>query len=190
MLSFFGCNKKNKSKRNKEKTVESQIDKKTEELPFFGTITLSNARYYEVDDIKINKNEVSIDLNFEGNKINSKTLKSIRNILVNIEKVEKKIKKQIWQYVGQEGIVKEYLKFHIEQIDSQTLNNYLKDTDQNLTTELQLLSKIKLKRIGFFPDSPNFTVVLDYRVLSELSDEILVVILDKNGEIEKITIES
>jgi hypothetical protein len=190
MLSFFGCNKKNKSKQNRENSIESQIDKKTEDLPFFGTITLSNARDYEVDDIKINDNSTSIDLNFEGDEINPKSLKSVRNILDNIEDIEKMVKNEIRKYITQDGMVKEYFQYHIEEIDSQILKNYLKDTDQNLTTELQLLSKTKLKRLGFYPDSPKFFAVFDYRVLSEFSDDILVVCLNEKGEIEKITVES
>ena len=100
------------------------------------------------------------------------------------------IKKQILEYLDEDGVVKEYFKFHIDEIDSETLNDYIKDTDQNLSIELRLFSKTKLKRIGFYPDSPKSIAVFDYRVFSELSDEILVIVLDRNGEIEKITIES
>jgi len=190
MFSFFSCIKKNKSKSNDKNRTESRINKETEELPFFGTITLSNARDYEVDNIKINDNSVSIDLNFENDQISSKSLISVRNILNNIADIERKNKSQILEYIDEEGMVKEYFNFHVEEIDPQTLNDYLKDADQNLTTELQLLSKTKLKRIGFYPDSPKSIAVFDYRVLSELSDEILVVVLDENGEIKRITIES
>jgi len=185
MFSFLGCNKNKKSN-----TVNVEVKNKTEELPFFGTITLSNARDYEVDNVKINKNNVSIDLNFEGEEINPKTLNDIRNILTNIEDIENKVKNEIRKYIDQKGMVKEYFQFHIDEIDEQELKGYLKDTDQNLTTELQLFSKLELKRVGFFPDSPKFVAILDYRVASEFSDDILVVILNKEGEIEKITVES
>lgn len=47
---------------------------KTEELTYFGTITLSDVRDYQVENIKINDNNVSINLNFELDKINRKTL--------------------------------------------------------------------------------------------------------------------
>jgi len=190
MFSFFSCNKNNKSKSDGKNITENGINSKTEELPFFGTITLSNARDYEVDNIKINDNNVSIDLNFEGDKISPKSLKNVRNILTSIADIEKKIKNEILQYINEEGIVNFYYKYHIEEIDAQILNDYLRDTDQNLTTELQLLSKTKLKRIGFYPDSPKSFAVFDYRVLSEFSDQILVVVLDKNGGIERITMES
>ncbi len=190
MFSFFGFFKNSESKQKQENRLESKIDTKTEELPFFGTIIMSNAKDYEVEGININGNNVSIDLNFELDEITSKTLQSVRTILSNIENIEKDVKNQIRQYVDQPGMVNEYYKFHIEEIDSQTLHDYLQDTDQNLPTEFRLFSKTKLKRIGFFPDSVKFTVVFDYRVLNEYSDDILVVILDENGEIEKITVES
>lgn len=182
MFSFFNCNKK--SKKTSNAIVESET------LRFFGAITLSNARDYEVDNIKINDNIVSIDINFEEDKIHPKTIKSIRNILNNIEAIEKAIKEEIHAKVNQDGMVKEYFEFHAEEIDAQDLKMYLKDTDQNLTTELQLLSKLKLKRLGFFPDATNFFAIFDYRVASELSDDILVVCLNNKGEIIKFTVES
>ena len=190
MFSFFGCNKKNKSNSDEKSGIENHTNNETEELPFFGTITLSNARDYEVDNVKINDNSVSIDLNFDGDQISPKSLKSVRNVLKNIEVIENKIKNQILEYIDEEGMVKEYYKFHIEEIDEQVLSDYLKDADKSLTTELQLLNKTKLNRIGFYPDSSKSIVVLDYRVLSDFSDEILVVVLDEHGEIERITIES
>ena len=190
MFSFFSCNKKNKSNLNEKNEIESGTNNETEELPFFETITLSNARDYEVDNVKINDNNVSIDLNFELDKINPKSLKSVRNILSNIEDIENKIKKQLLEYIDDEGMVKEYYKFHIEEVDAQVLSDYLKGADQSQTTELQLFRKTKLKRIGFYPDSPKSIAVFDYRVLYDFSDEILVVVLDENGEIERITIES
>ena len=190
MFSFFSCNKNKKSKSNDKNITESGINSETELLPYFGEIKLSNVRDYEIEDIKINENSVSIDLNFEGDKIDPKSLRSVRNILDNISEIEKNIKNQMLEYIDEEGMVNEYFKFHIEEIDAQTLNDYLKDTDPKSTTKLQLLSKTKLKRIGFYPDSPKSIAVFDYRVLYEFSDEILVVVLDENGEIERITIES
>jgi hypothetical protein len=186
MFSFFSCNKNKKSETDKQNVIVN----KTEELPFLGTITLSNARDYEVDNVKINNNNVSIDLNFDGDEINPETLKNVRSILENIENIDKKIKKEFREYIEEEGMVREYFNFYIEGHEPQILRDYLKDTDQNLTTELQLLSITELNRIGFYPDSSKYIAVLDYRVLIEYSDQILVVLLNEKGEIEKITIES
>jgi hypothetical protein len=190
MFSFFGCNKKNKSNPNQKSGIESGTNNETEKLPFFGVIALSNARDYEVDNVKINNDDVSIDLNFEGDRISSKSLKSVRNILTNIEDIERKIKDEILEYIDEEGMVNFFYKYHIEEIDARILSEYLKDSDQNLTPELQLFHKTKLRRIGFYPDSPKAIAVFDYRVLSEFSDQILVVVLDENSEIVKITMES
>lgn len=172
MFSFFGC--KNK----------------TEELPYFGTITLSNARDYEVENIKINDNIISIDLNFELDKINRKALSNVRNILENLESIDKKNQNEFRNYITEDGMVREYFNFYIEGYDSQQLNDYLNDADQNLPIELQLLNAIKLKRVGIYPDSSNFFTVLDYKVFDKYSDQILVVVLNEKGEIKKITVES
>ena len=172
MFSLFSCNNK------------------TEELPYFGTITLSDARDYEVENIKINDNNVSIDLNFELDKINRKTLIGVRDILENLESIDKKNQNEFRNYISEDGMIREYFNFYIEGYESQQLNDYLKDADQNLPMELRLLNATKLKRVGIYPDSPNFFAVLDYRVLAEYSDQILVVILNEKGEIQKITVES
>ncbi len=184
MFSFFGCNPKQNQKN------KSKITNVTENLPFFGQISRSHGGYYEVENVKINDNIVSIDLNFEGDKINPKTLENVRMILNNIEIIDKKVKNIFRDYMDEKGMVSEYYKFHIEEIDNKTLEDFLKDTNQNLTKELQLLSKTKLTRIGLSPNSPKFLTVLDYRVSSELSADILVVFLNDKGGIERITIES
>ena len=172
MFSFFGCNNK------------------TEELPYFGTITLSNTRDYEVDNIKINDNNVSIDLNFELDKINRKTLSNVRSILENLESIDKQNQNKFRNYISEDGMVREYYNFYIEGYDSKQLNDYLKKADQNLPMELRLLNATKLKRVGIYPYSPSFFAVLDYKVFDEYSDQILVVVLNEKGEIEKITVES
>ncbi len=190
MFSFFGCNKKNKSNLNEKNGIESGTNNETEELPFFGTITLSNARDYEVDNVKINDNNVSIDLNFELEKINPKSLKSVRNILENLESIDRQNQNEFRNYISEDGMVREYFNFYIEGYDSQQLNDYLNNTDQNLPIELRLLNATKLKRVGIYPDSPSFFAVLDYKVFEEYSDQILVVVLNEKGKIEKITVES
>ncbi|MBW8244032.1 DUF2004 domain-containing protein [Muricauda oceani] len=172
MFSFFGC--KNK----------------TEELPYFGTITLSNARDYEIENIKINNNNVSIDLNFELDKINRKTLSNVRSILESLESIDKQNQNKFRNYISEDGMVQDYFNFYIQEYDFQQLNNYLNDADQSLLIELRLLNATKLKRVGIYPDSPSSFAVLDYKVFDEYSDQILVVVLNEKGEIEKITIES
>jgi len=187
MFSFFSCN--NKSKPDKQHKTTIEITNETVKLRFFEEIDLSNARDYEVD-IKLNDNDVSIDLNFEGDKIDPKTLIGIQNILANLEDFEKSLRKQIRENYDHNGIAKGYIDFHIEELDPKELKDYLKTSDPNLSVPLQLLSKTKLNRIGFYPEYPTFYAIFDYRVSSELSDDILVVWVNENGEIEKMGIES
>ncbi|MSS60775.1 DUF2004 domain-containing protein [Fusobacterium sp. FSA-380-WT-2B] len=48
---------------------------------------------------------------------------------------------------------------------------------------------IKLRRIGIYPEYEDYAI-WDYILDDEISDEILVIVTDKNGEIVDITWES
>ena len=47
------------------------------------------------------------------------------------------------------------------------------------TIEEQLLSKVYIRRIGFYPNDNRFAI-LDFHVNDEISDQILVVIIENN----------
>ena len=74
-------------------------------------------------------------------------------------------------------------------------NGTLDSCDKNLPIDRQILSALKLNRIGIYPEYENiedeeYYAIWDYILDDEISDQILVIVTDKNGEIVDITWES
>jgi hypothetical protein len=66
----------------------------------------------------------------------------------------------------------------------------LKHTDNSLSQSEQLLSILKLKRIGFYPEIENHYTIFDFVTDEDISQYLLVVKLNKEGELDHITMES
>ena len=87
------------------------------------------------------------------------------------------------------GDVKEYVDFHIEELDAATVEKVLAGTDTYESKEERLLSALKLKRIGFYPGEENYAV-WDYTIGREIADMLVVVNTDNAGKINYVTWES
>lgn len=102
-------------------------------------------------------------------------------------------KKVIDDYIVKEydsnGKVKEYIDFHIEELDKSSLDKILRKTDPNTTLEKRLLSVLTLERVGFYPGENDYAV-WDYTIGKNITDLLIVVVTDNNGNIKEITTET
>lgn len=159
-------------------------------LPHFDEIDLNQFEEYYNVDIEENGQNVNIDLNFEGTKIDAQLFDLIKTIIENIELEDSKNRTYItadFKY-GDGDTVKEYLEFHIEEL-AEELSEVVNFEDKSKSPEEQLMEKLKLDRIGFYPENESF-VVFDYIVDKELSDQIIVVNVDKEGKLLNLAWES
>jgi len=159
------------------------------ELIYFGKIDLTNLRDTYDGTVEFENFTVRLDLNFESKSIDQERLKPIANVLENLEKVVKEIRKYIVDDLkGGEDVI-EFTDFHFEELDEDELTNLLQNTDENLSKEEQLLSATNLNRIGFYPENEE-VCVFDIMLNEEISNYILVVNLDVNLNLSSITMES
>ena len=113
-----------------------------------------------------------------------------------METFKEKIDKEIIKDFENNGITKEWVDYHSEELmESIEENGTLDSCDKNLPIDRQILSALKLNRIGIYPEYENidgeeYYAIWDYILDDEISDEILVIVTDKNGEIVDITWES
>lgn len=163
-------------------------------LPHFEEIDLTQLNEYYNVEIEQKGHKIGIDLNFEGKKIETQLFDQIKSIIENIESEDLKNRAYITSDFNDENgdTVKEYLEFHIEEL-AEELSGIVNFEDKSNSPDEQLMEKLKLGRIGFYPDgkygSESF-VVFDYIVDRELSDQIIVVNIDKNGELINLAWES
>ena len=159
-------------------------------LPFFNELDSDNLTdYYEVD-VDIEQNKIQLDINFEETTIDPDKLFILKSYLDEPQFVINIAKKEIINDFANGEDVKEFLTFHIEELDQSDLDNLLKDTDKNLSLEEQILSMLRLRRIGFYPYEDDEFAILDFVLNEDISQYILVVKMNTNKTVDNITMES
>lgn len=161
------------------------------ELPYFGKLPTQNIEEYYVINFPYKEDFLQIDLNFDNRIIDIKILDKIKNFIERIDQFDKMNRTQIDKDYSENGEVKEFVNFHIEEIEDQLLEaNIISDSENK---ETQFLSKMKLVRIGLYPDrkyGSDYFAVFDYTVNRDLTNQLIVVKTDENGIFDHISWES
>lgn len=161
-------------------------------LPHFGNLSTENLKDYYDIDIDFNGTQIQIDLNFENDTIDTLTMDKIKNFIENIDKFDKLNKNYILNdYNDEDGeTVKLYLEHHLEEVGKEELSTLINFDDTITEPEKQLLEKLKLVRVGIYPhDEENFAI-FDYSIGREITQYLVVINTDENGELEYMTMES
>lgn len=163
-------------------------------LPYFEIIDITQLEEYYFVEIEQNGQKIGLDLNFEEEEVAVQVFDLIKVVLENIDSEDKKNRANIAAdyQKGKEGMVKEYLKFHIDEV-AEELAGIVDFEDKSRSFEEQLMRKLKLDRIGFYPDGKFGAepfVVFDYVVDRSFSDQIVVVNIDKERKLMHLAWES
>ncbi|REG88536.1 DUF2004 domain-containing protein [Flavobacterium aquicola] len=161
-------------------------------LPHFGKLPIGNLEEYYDVDIEFNGNEIQIDLNFEDKIIDTPTMDKVKNFIGNIDKFDKLNKTYIHSdYSDEDGdTVKFYLEHHLEEISKDEISTLINFDDSSTEPEQQLLTKLKLVRVGLYPHDEDNFAIFDYTIGRELTDYLVVIKTDENGELDYMTMES
>jgi len=161
-------------------------------LSHFGDIDPENLEEYYDVDIDFDGHKIQIDLNFEDIHIDSKRLDIAKRFIDNISEFDKQNKKYIEQdYADEDGdTVRTYVEHHLEDMDKDELSG-LVDFDNAVTSpEIQLMNSLRLKRVGLYPDEESHFAVFDYSIGRELTQYLVVINIDENGNLDYLTMES
>ncbi|MBW3524369.1 DUF2004 domain-containing protein [Chryseobacterium sp. NKUCC03_KSP] len=161
-------------------------------LQHFGTLSTKNLEEYYVVNIEFEGDEIEIDLNFEKKTIDTITMDKVKNFIENIEKYDKLNKTCILtDYNNEDGdIVKSYLEHHLEEVQKDALSNLITFDDNTTEPELQLLKNLKLVRVGLYPDNEDNFAIFDYSIGVEITNYVIVIYTDENGQLDYMTMES
>lgn len=161
-------------------------------LPHFGKLPTENLEEYYDVDIEFNGNEIQIDLNFEDKTIDTSTMDKVKNFIGNIDKFDKLNKTYIHNdYSDEDGdTVKFYLEHHLEEISKDEISILINFDDITTEPEQQLLTKLKLVRVGLYPHDEDNFAIFDYTIGCELTDYLVVIKTDENGQLDYMTMES
>lgn len=148
-----------------------------------------NTDYLETT-IEFQNREIELDINTDVVLGKDSWVKEYEEYISKLEIFKEKIDKEIVEDFENDGITKEWVDFHLEELgEAIEEERLLEECDKKLSLDRQVLSIIKLRRIGIYPEYEDYAI-WDYILDDEISDEILVIVTDKNGEIVDITWES
>lgn len=144
---------------------------------------------YAETTIILDGKEVELDLNCEEVIGSTDWIPEYEKYVVQLERIKKDILEYINNDFIEEGLTKEWITFHLEEIDEEYIDALLKNAEQFLNKEEQVLSLLRLRRIGLYPEYEGYAI-WDFVLDDEVSDEILTLQTDINGNILNIAWES
>ena len=162
------------------------------ELTYFGKIDIDHLEDSYDADMELEEQEISLSVFFDSKSISEVVLTDLENFLQNIEESNNASLEYILNdFNSESSITKDYIKYFIEDLEDEIAD--MIDFESTIKSpENQLLENLQLTNIALYPEISDEFAVLDYaiEIEDELSDDLLVVILDKSGKLIRITWES
>jgi len=161
-------------------------------LPYFKEINpVQLEESYDSKTI-FNGEEIRLDLNFKNKEINIALLDSLKNILENIKNHDTLNRWYIDIDYKENDYVKEFIELHFTEL-AEEMKTIIDFEDKTISKEKQFLKKMKLVRIGFYPDKKYDSIhfaVFDYMIDPNISDQIICIGLDEKGDLLNVSWES
>lgn len=161
-------------------------------LPHFGKLDLTNLdEYYDVE-IEFNGKEVDLDLNFGNKTVDPARMDIVKKFLDNLSEFDQKNKKYIDQDFEDEDrdTVTTYVEHHLEELNKDDLIKIINLDNEDVDHERQFINALHLVRVGFYPDGEDQFAIFDYSIGRDLTNYLVVIFTDENGEMDYITMES
>lgn len=162
------------------------MDKK--QITYFEDIDFDSDDFFTTE-ILLNNQPITIDLEFYNGLPQYDWVRAYESYIEKIEDYKTKIDKAIVKDLKDEETTFEYVEHHLEELDEQTIEKLIKDTDVDKSLAERLLSVLKLERIGFHFDEEEFAV-WDYTFGYDITNYVLVAYTDKNGKLIDLGIDS
>lgn len=162
---------------------------------YFGEIDATNLEECYESEIKLNNTDVEIDIWFEEeDKIDETTIKKADLFLDKIISYQQIAQNTLDEDIKNNNVVKEYLEFHLEELDASELSKFNVDTSDDIEKQMkQLYQKIKLVRVGLYPTYAfgcEEFAVFDFTLSRDITDQLLVVKTSDKGDVLELTTES
>ncbi len=159
------------------------------DITYLGEVEINSPQETTEGMVNIDNHQIELDLNFYDGVPGHDWVAEYENYIKDLEQHKADVEAAIRADYEEGGDVKEYVDFHIEELDAATVEKILAATDASESKEERLLSALKLVRIGFYPGNENYAV-WDYTIGREITDMLVVVNTDNTGKINYVTWEN
>ena len=160
-------------------------------LPSFGRLDPNSLEEYYEAALTFNNRQIQLDLNFEKIKIEPARLEMVNHFIENIRIYDLNNKGYLNEdYMANGDAVQPYLQHHLEELGKEELSELIDVSGKSSEHEKQLLKKLQLIRVGIYPDNATIFAAFDYSIGKDITDQMLVIFTDENGNLDNIAIES
>ncbi len=159
------------------------------DITYFGEVEISSPQVTTEGTVTIDSRQVELNLNFYDGVPGHDWVEEYENYVKELSQHKAVVEAAIRADYEEGGDVKEYIDFHLEELDAAIVEKILAGTDASESKEERLLSALKLVRIGFYPGNENYAV-WDYTIGREIADMLVVVNTDSTGKINYVTWEN
>ncbi len=161
-------------------------------LPHFGEISPENLEEYYCTNIDFQGSTIQVDLNFINKSIDTSMLITIKNFIEKIESFAQQNQQYIQEdYNNESGeTVKLYVEHHLTELSQEELSALVNFDDKATDPEIQLLAKLKLVRVGMYPDRAGNFAIFDYSIGKNITNYLVVINTNESGKLGYMTMES
>ncbi|EAG9322298.1 DUF2004 domain-containing protein [Listeria monocytogenes] len=140
--------------------------------------------------IPLDGKEVKINYNISEKLTSEDYFKDIVTLTDQIPELYQKAKETILAQFDENDTLTIYFEFHVDELPEDILEVTECETIENVTKEI-LVDKLVLSSVWFSETTNNnVDLTFDFKLLPEISDELLVVRFNDKGEITELTHES
>lgn len=158
-------------------------------ITYFGEIEISSPEKRNEGKVSIDNCLIELDLNFYNGVPKHDWVKEYEDYILNLLQHKNTVEAAFMTDYEDGEETKEYVDFHLEELDASEIDKVLADTDASKSKEERLLSSLKLVRVGFYPCEENYAV-WDYTIGRDITDQLVVVNTDNKGKIRYVTMEN
>lgn len=158
-------------------------------LTYFGEVEINSPEEYIEGKVLIDNRLVKLDLNFYDGVPKRNWVEEYEEYILHFLQHKKNVETAFMTDYEDGEETKEYVDFHLEELDSSEIDKILENTNASKSKEERLLSALQLVRVGFYPGGENYAV-WDYTIGRDITDQLVVVNTDNKGEIRYVTMES
>lgn len=157
----------------------------------FGEIDFTKAEEeYTIFDHELNGSKIWFDLIFENETVATELVPTIKSFIQRLPELALTIKSKISEDYQNGEVVKGYINHHFEECSKEELATIGINTSHSEDAiKAEMAKNIHLKRVGIYAEDETFCV-FDFTLNQEITQYLVVVNTDNQGEIQEIVIES
>ena len=140
-------------------------------------------------DVSVAGGATSVDFNVDGDVLAQADVDAVAPFLAKVDEFDR-LARRMFEELREDGAVASYVEHHLEEFDAADLTGLFGTADPAAIDARRFLSKLALHRIGLYPDAEDASAVFDYTIGRGLTQYVLTVGFDREGDVVAVEMES